>query len=79
MAQVKIIVRPNGSYRVEAEPGSIELVDGNGTPYDLSAKIKDGKTSFSLCRCGASANKPFCDSAHKTICFQAAEIAPVRT
>ena len=27
MAQVKITVRPNGPYRVEAPEGAIELVD----------------------------------------------------
>ena len=78
MAQVKITVRNNGPFRVEAEPGTIELVDGNGNPFDLSAKVKEGKTAFSLCRCGGSVNKPFCDGTHSKIGFQAAEAA-VRT
>ena len=56
MAQVKITVRPNGPYRVEAAEGVVELVDINGNPFDLA-----GKTAFSLCRCGGSVNKPFCD------------------
>ena len=38
MAQVKITVRPNGPYRVEAPEGTIELVDVNGTPFDLTGK-----------------------------------------
>jgi CDGSH-type Zn-finger protein len=70
MAQVKITIRPNGPYRVEAPEGSIELVDANGTPYDLT-----GKPAFSLCRCGGSTNKPFCDGTHSKIGFQAAEAA----
>src|ERR1700757_354890 len=70
MAQVKITVRPNGPYRVEAPEGTIELVDADGTPYDLT-----GKPAFSLCRCGASVNKPFCDGTHSRIGFQAAEAA----
>jgi CDGSH-type Zn-finger protein len=70
MAQVKITVRPNGPYRVEAPEGTIELVDANGTPYDLT-----GKPAFSLCRCGGSVNKPFCDGTHSKIGFQAAEAA----
>lgn len=75
MAQVKITVRPNGPYRVEADPGSVEMVDANGASYDLSAKVKEGKTAFSLCRCGASINKPFCDGTHSKMGFLAAEAA----
>ncbi|HEY1271318.1 MAG TPA: CDGSH iron-sulfur domain-containing protein [Terriglobales bacterium] len=70
MAQVKITVRKNGPYRVEASEGSIELVDGDGNKYDLT-----GKPAFSLCRCGGSVNKPFCDGTHTRIGFQAAEAA----
>ncbi|HZQ91244.1 MAG TPA: CDGSH iron-sulfur domain-containing protein [Terriglobales bacterium] len=75
MAEVKITVRPNGPYRVEAPIGSVKLVDANGNEYDLSAKVKDGQQAFSLCRCGASVNKPFCDGTHSRIGFQAAEAA----
>ncbi len=70
MAQVKITVRNNGPFRVEAPEGSIELVDADGSPYDLT-----GKTAFSLCRCGGSTNKPFCDGTHSRIGFQGAERA----
>ncbi len=38
MAQVKITVRPNGPYRVEAPEGTIELVDVNGNQFDLTGK-----------------------------------------
>jgi CDGSH-type Zn-finger protein len=70
MAQVKITARLNGPFRVEAPEGAVELVDANGTPYDLT-----GKTAFSLCRCGGSVNKPFCDGTHSRIGFAAAEAA----
>jgi CDGSH-type Zn-finger protein len=70
MPQVKITVRKNGPYRVEAPEGSLELVDSDGNRYDLS-----GKPAFSLCRCGGSVNKPFCDGTHTRIGFQAAEAA----
>ncbi len=69
MSQVKITVRPNGPYRVEDPSGVIELVDADGNKYDLA-----GKTAFSLCRCGASANRPFCDGSHK-IAFQEPDTA----
>jgi len=70
MAQIKITVRKNGPFRVEAPEGSVELVDADGRPYDLA-----GKPSFSLCRCGGSVNKPFCDGTHSRIGFQGAEAA----
>jgi len=78
MAQVKITVRPNGPYRVEAPEGAIEMVDMNGNPFDLSGKLKEGRLAFSLCRCGGSVTKPFCDGTHSRIGFQGAESA-VRT
>ncbi len=59
---VKITVRNNGSLRVE---GEIELLDQEGNSYDLS-----GRTALSLCRCGGSNTKPFCDSTHKTNGFR---------
>ena len=67
---VKITVRPNGSLRVE---GPIVLCDAEGREWDLT-----GKPAISLCRCGHSANRPFCDGAHKQIGFEcAASPAPL--
>ena len=69
---VKITVRANGSLRVE---GPVTLVDGEGREWDLA-----GKPAFSLCRCGASKNKPFCDGSHKEIGFECqASPAPAAT
>jgi len=59
MAQIKIMARKNGPFRVDAPEGSVELVDADGQKYDLT-----GKTNFALCRCGGSVNKPFCDGTH---------------
>ena len=67
MADVKITVRPNGPYRVE---GAVKLVDIEGREWDLT-----GKPAFSLCRCGGSTNKPFCDGTHSKLGFQATEAA----
>ena len=75
MAEVKITARKNGPYRVEAPIGSVELVDADGNPYDLSTRVKEGKLAFSLCRCGGSVQKPFCDGTHSKIGFQGAEAA----
>ncbi len=70
MAEVKITIKRNGPYRVEAPEGAIKLVDADGNEYDLR-----GKTAFALCRCGGSVTKPFCDGTHSKIGFQAAEAA----
>lgn len=70
MAEIKITAKKNGPYRVEAPEGSVKLVDADGHEYDLT-----GKSAFSLCRCGASVNKPFCDGTHSKVGFQAAEAA----
>jgi CDGSH-type Zn-finger protein len=64
MAQVTITVRKDGPLRIEDPNGVIEMVDAEGNKFDLT-----GKTAFSLCRCGASANRPFCDGSHK-VAFQ---------
>jgi CDGSH-type Zn-finger protein len=67
-SEVKVIVRPNGPFRVE---GPIKLVDAQGGEWNIA-----GKPAISLCRCGASANKPFCDGSHNKIGFQSSETAP---
>ena len=67
---IKIVARPNGPFRIE-EIGSVEIVDVNGNPFDLT-----GKTKIALCRCGGSATKPFCDGTHNRNGFQAPELAP---
>lgn len=37
--------------------GGIPVVDSEGTPYEVRNRV-------TLCRCGGSANKPFCDGTH---------------
>ncbi len=57
MASAKITVGRNGSYVIE---GDFEIADPQGNIYGLG-----GRTKVSLCRCGHSSNKPFCDGSHK--------------
>ena len=64
---VKISIRPNGPYLVEGD--DVTVVDWNGATYQIA------KRPFALCRCGGSANRPFCDGSHRTNGFQAAEAA----
>ena len=60
--RVKIRIKPNGSIRVT---GTVDIVDADGN-------ILETKTDFSLCRCGHSKEKPWCDGSHKEAGFQAA-------
>mgnify|MGYP001791579287 CR=1 FL=1 len=57
MATTKIKVNNNGSLKVE---GDFEIVDREGNVYGLG-----GRTLVSICRCGLSENKPYCDGSHK--------------
>jgi len=60
--KVVIKVNDNGSLRVT---GPVELMDAEGNAFEV-------KESFSLCRCGGSNNKPFCDGTHRSIGFESA-------
>ncbi len=62
MAATKITVINNGPIRIE---GDFEILDPAGVSFGLA-----GRTAISLCRCGHSANKPFCDGSHKRSGFQ---------
>jgi CDGSH-type Zn-finger protein len=54
----KLTVLSNGSLRIEGE--DIQLVDAQGNAYGLG-----GRERISICRCGLSKQKPFCDGSHK--------------
>lgn len=56
-----VIVDRNGPYRIE---GGIELMGIENCGIGAS------KEHYTLCRCGASNNKPFCDGAHLSIKFK---------
>ncbi|WP_205683796.1 CDGSH iron-sulfur domain-containing protein [Brevibacillus migulae] len=53
MAEIR--VADNGPLRVS---GDFTLMDGEGKPFEKKEQV-------SLCRCGLSDNKPFCNGAHK--------------
>jgi len=42
--------------------GGITVTSSDGEPYEVRNRV-------TLCRCGASANKPFCDASHASIGF----------
>ena len=53
---VTIKVRANGPLKVT---GPVQLVDHQGRPFQFDGDLV-------LCRCGLSADKPFCDKSHRT-------------
>lgn len=58
----KIIIKNNSNIHVE---GEFDLLDTDGNKFDIA-----GRTIISLCRCGQSKDKPFCDGTHRACNFQ---------
>jgi CDGSH-type Zn-finger protein len=61
-----ITTRMNGPYLVK---GPVHLIDAEGKEFTITGD------TIALCRCGHSANKPFCDGGHNKAGFQACEKA----
>jgi CDGSH-type Zn-finger protein len=61
MAATRITINTDGSIKVE---GDFAILDPTGREFGLG-----GRTTISLCRCGQSQSKPFCDGSHKRIGF----------
>ena len=57
---MKVEVSPNGPYLIKTE---CLIVHSDGRE-----EMKTG--TVALCRCGASANKPYCDGSHRKVGFQ---------
>ncbi len=62
MADVTITPRANGPYIVQ---GDFKVVDAQGIEYSVEGDV------ITLCRCGESENKPFCDGSHRSAGFEA--------
>ncbi len=60
---VKITGKQNGPLLMEVDGQFVRMKDGKEETLEQNV--------IALCRCGASANKPFCDGSHKRIDFQA--------
>jgi CDGSH-type Zn-finger protein/uncharacterized Fe-S cluster protein YjdI len=58
---VEVKPLPNGPLQVK---GPLEIVTGTGRTMDRVEKVF-------FCRCGQSANKPYCDGTHKSVGFVA--------
>ena len=59
------------NFRIKSTKNGPFLILGNLEIEDAEGNVElCGGTTTALCRCGASANKPFCDGSHKTIGFE---------
>ena len=67
MPDVTIKATKNGPYLIR---GSASVVDHKGKAFDTSEM-----PVVALCRCGQSANKPFCDGTHSNCGFSSDELA----
>ena len=67
-ANVTVVPLQNGPNLVR---GPVRLLGADG-------KEIEHKEPFSLCRCGGSHNKPFCDGTHRSIGFQADGVDPAK-
>ena len=72
MDEPVIRLRENGPLVIQMP---VKVVDHQGNEFP----IPTGKPAVAFCRCGHSANKPFCDGSHKTSGFQAANLAPAKS
>jgi CDGSH-type Zn-finger protein len=75
----KIVVRKNGPYIVHGHIPLVrkeQVVSEYGEPltWKKGEVIETGE-AYSLCRCGQSGKKPFCDGTHKKIGFDGTESA----
>ena len=77
---IRVLRRDGGAQEANPKVNTITLRE-NG-PYVVNAEIEiagraDG-TRATLCRCGASKNKPYCDGSHVAIGFVATGEPPTR-
>lgn len=75
----RIVISENGPYLVYGDiPLSIQEIvpneEGQSWDWKEGRKFKTAST-YNLCRCGQSANKPFCDNSHERIAFDGEEAA----
>jgi CDGSH-type Zn-finger protein len=79
----RIIVQADGPYQVEGEIPLVrktQVVSAYGERLTWRRdETLETEETYDLCRCGQSAEKPFCDTTHRQIDFDGAETADTRT
>ncbi|MGH9119928.1 MAG: CDGSH iron-sulfur domain-containing protein [Acidimicrobiales bacterium] len=62
-----------GATVIGVVPNGPLFVRGHVEVRDPAGRVLADEHRLALCRCGASANKPFCDNSHRKIRFRDAE------
>jgi CDGSH-type Zn-finger protein len=62
---------PGAPTRITPLPNGPYVVEGKAVIQDSSGKVIREVERISLCRCGHSAKKPFCDGSHARVGFKA--------
>ncbi len=68
LSLLRVRLRKNGPYVIDSD--DVRVIDWNGVEYPVE------RQPIALCRCGASAKKPFCDGTHAKVGFAGDEAAP---
>ena len=81
--EIKIEVTKNGPYIVSGKAPVFEqiiIVDKDGIPIEWrKGKEYPAREKCGLCRCGQTANKPYCDGSHIKASFDGTETAGFET
>jgi CDGSH-type Zn-finger protein len=65
-----VSVKPRQRFEICASAGGPLLVTGGVRIVDAEGNVLYEGERASLCRCGGSSNKPFCDGTHKVNDFE---------
>ena len=80
---MKIVIRKNGPYTVYGGVPlyhKTQVVSEFGEPLTWHKDhLLQTEEVYDLCRCGRSANKPFCDGSHRRTGFDGTETADTKT